>query len=81
MAVATVMAHGAHPWVAPPGAPSKEAALGYLAFGLLMLLAGPGKISLDALLLGKKTQIARDEDTADTHFRQDHLPVNPLAQQ
>jgi putative oxidoreductase len=56
MAVGTLMAHGAHPWVAAPGQPSKEAALGYLAFGLLLLLAGPGTLSLDALLLGKKAQ-------------------------
>lgn len=56
MAVATVMAHGAHPWVAAPGQPSKEAALGYLAFGALLLLAGPGTLSLDALLLKKAVQ-------------------------
>jgi putative oxidoreductase len=55
MAVAVLTAHGAHPWVSSGGGPSKEAALGYLAFGLLMLLAGPGTLSLDALL-GKKVQ-------------------------
>ena len=54
MAVATVMAHGAHPWVGAPGQPSKESALGYLAFALAMLLAGPGRLSLDALLFGRK---------------------------
>ena len=51
MLVAALMAHGAHPWVGKPGDPSKEAALGYLAFALLMLLAGPGRLSLDALLM------------------------------
>jgi len=53
MVVAAMMAHGAHPWVGAPGQPSKESALGYLAFGLLMLLAGPGRLSLDFLLLGR----------------------------
>ncbi|HEX8553027.1 MAG TPA: DoxX family protein [Abditibacteriaceae bacterium] len=55
MAVAAVTAHGAHPWVASkPGGPSKELALSYLAFGLTILLAGPGRLSLDALLFGRK---------------------------
>ena len=63
MTVATLMVHGAHPWVAAPGQPSKEAALGYLAFGLLLLLAGPGTLSLDALLLRKKL---RDEKAPNT---------------
>ncbi len=54
MGVALLMVHAAHPWVAGPGEASKEAALGYFAFALLMLLAGPGKLSLDALLFGRK---------------------------
>lgn len=49
MAVATFVANAANPWVGAPGAPSKEAALGYLAFALLMLFSGPGRLSLDAL--------------------------------
>lgn len=49
MAVATFVANGANPWVGAPGSPSKESALGYLAFALLMILAGPGRLSLDAL--------------------------------
>lgn len=56
MAVATLVAHGSHPWVAAPGQPSKESALGYLAFGALMLLTGPGTLSIDALLLGKRSE-------------------------
>lgn len=61
MAVAALMAHGADPWVAAPGKGSKEAALGYLAFALLMLLSGPGRLSLDALLFGRKRAAAADE--------------------
>jgi putative oxidoreductase len=57
MAVAVVMAHGAHPWVSMEG-PSKESALGYLAFGLTLLLTGPGKLSLDALWLGRKSEVS-----------------------
>ncbi|HEX8833440.1 MAG TPA: DoxX family protein [Abditibacteriaceae bacterium] len=54
MAVAIMTAHAAHPWVGAPGAPSKESAVGYLAFALVLLLAGPGKLSLDALVFGQK---------------------------
>ena len=54
MAVALLMVHAAHPWVAGPGQASKEGALGYFVFALLMLLAGPGKLSLDALLFGRQ---------------------------
>lgn len=53
MAVATLTAHLSDPWVAGPGKPSKEGALGYLAFAVLMLLSGPGRLSLDALLLSR----------------------------
>jgi putative oxidoreductase len=59
MAVAVMTAHAAHPWVAMPGQPGKESALGYLGFALLILLAGPGRLSLDALLFGRK-QVAEE---------------------
>ncbi|MBV8309662.1 MAG: hypothetical protein JO344_04595 [Planctomycetaceae bacterium] len=36
----------------PPGGPSYEPALGYLAIAVTLLLVGPGKLSLDALLFG-----------------------------
>jgi putative oxidoreductase len=43
-----------HTFVAPPGKPSFETAAVYLASGLLFLLAGPGKLSVDALLFGDR---------------------------
>jgi len=61
MAVAALMAHGADPWVGGPGEKSKEGALGYFAFALLMLLSGPGKLSLDAMLFGRKGALTANE--------------------
>jgi putative oxidoreductase len=52
MAVAMVMVHASHPFVSAAG-PSKESAATYLAIALLMLLSGPGTLSLDWLLLGR----------------------------
>lgn len=56
MAVAITTVHLKHgdPFVAQKGGPSYEPALGYLAVALLLMLAGPGALSLDALLFGKK---------------------------
>lgn len=57
MAVAAGMVHMSqgHPFVASqPGGPSYESALGYLAIAVLFLLAGPGRLSLDWLLLGRR---------------------------
>lgn len=57
MAVATGMVHVSqgHPFVADqPGGPSYEAALGYLAIAVLFLLAGPGRLSLDWFLFGRR---------------------------
>ncbi len=56
MAVALGMVHlpQGHPFVAsPPGGPSYEPALGYLAIAVALLLVGPGKLSLDAWLFGR----------------------------
>jgi putative oxidoreductase len=54
MATAFSMVHLRHPFVAGPGQPSSELALLYLSIALLLLLAGPGRLSLDALLFGRR---------------------------
>lgn len=57
MAVATGMVYLAqgHPFVASqPGGPSYKPALGYLAIAVLFLLAGPGRLSIDWLLFGRR---------------------------
>ncbi len=63
MAVAAGMVHIAqgHPFVASqPGGPSFEPALGYLAIAVLLLLAGPGRMSLDWFLLGRRSHTTKD---------------------
>ena len=54
MAVAVGMVHlsQGHPFVAK-GGPSYESALVYLAIAFALLMAGPGRLSLDALLLAR----------------------------
>ena len=58
MIVAAFKAHISQgdPFVNPPGRQggSWEPAAGYFAIALLLMLAGPGALSLDALLFGKK---------------------------
>ncbi len=57
MAVAAGMFHIAagHTFVATgPNQPSYEPALGYLAIAVLFLLAGPGRLSLDWFLFGRR---------------------------
>jgi putative oxidoreductase len=52
VAITTVHLKAGHPFVASaPGGPSYESALGYLAIALAILLVGPGKLALDALIL------------------------------
>ena len=68
MAFATFMVHVrmGHPFVGDPAShgPSYEAALGYLAISVVFLLVGPGRLSVDALLFGKKP-VAKPEAARD----------------
>ena len=69
MTVAIGMVHlPPAPFVASkPGQSSFELAAGYLAAVLALLLAGPGKLSLDALLFDRRS--ARPEPVRDTYRR------------
>jgi putative oxidoreductase len=53
VAITTVHLKAGHPFVARGGGPSYELAALYLAVSLLALIAGPGKLSLDAKLFGR----------------------------
>lgn len=65
MLVATYTVHFkmGGPFVGAPGKPSFESSAGYLAVALLMLFTGPGALSLDALIFGKKTHDANERLT------------------
>ncbi len=56
MTVAAGMVHipRGDPFVGAPGEPSYELAALYLVIALLFLLAGPGRLALDYLLLGRR---------------------------
>ena len=64
MGFATFLVHVrmGHPFVADPSShgPSYEAALGYLAIAVVLLLVGPGRLSVDSLLFGKGPIIKPD---------------------
>ncbi|HEX9000087.1 MAG TPA: DoxX family protein [Blastocatellia bacterium] len=53
VAITTVHLKAGHPFVARGGGPSYELAALYLAVSLLVLFAGPGRLSLDAKLFGR----------------------------
>ncbi len=66
MFVATFMVHVrmGHPFVSDTHGPAAESAAGYLVISLLLLLIGPGRLSIDSLLFGRgpvlKPDPARD---------------------
>jgi putative oxidoreductase len=70
MAVAAGMVHipAGHPFVATAGGPSWELAGVYFAIAVLLMLAGPGRISLDRWLFG------RDRVGATARTRVEGLP-------
>ena len=51
------------PWVGT-GGPSYELALGYLSIAILLILAGAGRFSLDAMLFGRRSGEALMGQTA-----------------
>jgi putative oxidoreductase len=55
MAVAYKMAHSQHPWIST-GGPSFEIVALYFVAVISILLTGPGKFSLDALLFDRKNR-------------------------
>ncbi len=56
VAIYKVGIEGANPFIHPAGGASYETAVAYLALALLMLFSGPGRLSLDYRLWGKKSQ-------------------------
>jgi putative oxidoreductase len=56
VAIYKVGIEGANPFIHPKGGASYETAVAYLALALLMLFAGPGRLSLDYLLWGRKSR-------------------------
>jgi putative oxidoreductase len=53
VAITTVHLKRGDPFVASAGGPSFEPALGYLAIALAILLVGPGKLALDAMIFSR----------------------------
>ena len=53
MGVAAFIVHGSHPLFAAPGQPSKEFALVYFIGFATLMLTGPGRFSIDRILVNK----------------------------
>lgn len=49
------------PFVSMKGGPSYELALVFLGFAVMLLLTGPGKLSVDRLIFGMRTGKKKDE--------------------
>ena len=58
VAITTVHLPKGDPFVGEPGKPSFEPAAVYLAIVITLLLVGPGLLSLDALLFGRRSAVA-----------------------
>ena len=53
MSVAAFIVHASHPLFAAPGQPSKEFALVYFIGFITLILTGPGRFSIDRVLVNK----------------------------
>lgn len=67
VAIGTYHLPAGHPFVNLTGGPSYELAAGYLAAVLALLLAGPGKLSLDALLFDRRSARPGPAPVQDTY--------------
>ena len=63
VAITTVHLKAGHPFVTRGDGPSYEVAALYLAASLLVLIAGPGRFSLDAILFGQSSSERRKKET------------------
>lgn len=63
MVFAAFGAHGKDPFIASGPGPSKEPALSYFIVALTLFLAGPGTLSLDNFIFGRKREIAEPKNS------------------